>query len=131
MTEDEHENQIAEFHAKVDELMTREKFLVGQFNSYLDGFRALVAEYDIVLAKEDKAGIARYDLVYEGLRKKMAETDKLIEEVRAEYDELERHWPRRRRRTWSQCFWTNMIVWLLIHLRPSMSHTGHSSARTP
>jgi hypothetical protein len=115
MTEDEHENQIAEFRAKVDELMTREKFLVGQFNSYLDGFRALVAEYDMALTKEDKAGIARYDLVYEELRKKMAETDKLIEEVRAEYGELERHRPlrpRRPRRTWSQFFWTNMIVWL-------------------
>src|SRR6516162_1818896 len=129
MTEDEHGNQIAEFHAKVDELMTREKFLVGQFNSYLDRFRALVAEYNIVLGKEDKAGIALYDLVYEELHKKMAETNKLIEEVRAEYDELERHRPRRPRRIWSQFFWTNMIVWLLIHLRPSMSHTGHSSAR--
>ena len=107
MTEDEHENQIAEFHAKVDELMTREKFLVGQFNSYLDGFRALVAEYDIVLAKEDKAGIALYDLVYEELRKKMAETDKLIEEVRAEYDELERYRPLRPRRTWRSIFWTS------------------------
>ena len=123
MTEDEHENQIAEFHAKVDELMTREKFLVGQFNSYLDGFRALVAEYDIALAKEDKAGIARCDVVYEELHKKMAETDKLIEEVRAEYDELERHRPfrpRRPRRTWSQFFWTNMIVWL----RPDHSNSA-------
>ena len=107
MTEDEHENQIAEFRAKVDELMTREKFLVGQFNSYLDGFRALVAEYDIVLAKEDKAGIALYDLVYEELHKKMAETDKLIEEVRAEYDELERYRPLRPRRTWRSIFWTS------------------------
>ena len=107
MTEDEHGNQIAEFHAKVDELMTREKFLVGQFNSYLDGFRALVAEYEMALTKEDKAGIARYDLVYEELRKKMAETNKLIEEVRAEYDELERYRPLRPRRTWRSIFWTN------------------------
>jgi len=107
MTEDEHESQIAEFHAKIDELMTREKFLVGQFNSYLDGFRALVAEYDIVLAKEDKAGIALYDLVYEELHKKMAETDKLIEEVRAEYDELEQYRPLRPRRTWRSIFWTS------------------------
>ena len=112
MTEDEYGNQIAEFHAKVGELMTREKFLVGQFNSYLDGFRALVAEYDIALAKEDKAGIARCDVVYEELHKKMAETDKLIEEVRAEYNELERHRPLRPRRTWSQFFWTNMALWL-------------------
>jgi hypothetical protein len=104
MTEDEHENQIAEFHAKVDELMTREKFLVGQFNSYLDGFRAMVAEYAIALAKEDKAGIALYDLVHEELHKKMSETDKLIQEVRAEYDELERHRPLRPRQTWSQFF---------------------------
>jgi len=112
MTEDEHENHIAEFQAKIDELMTREKFLVGQFNSYLDGFRALVAEYDIALAKEDKAGIARCDLGYEELHENMAETDELIEEVRAEYNELERHRPLRPRRTWSQFFWTNMIVWL-------------------
>jgi hypothetical protein len=112
MTEDEYENQIAQFRAKVDELMTREKSLVGQFNSYLDGFRTLVAEYDSAVAKEDKAGIARCDLEYEELHKNMAETDELIEEARAEYNELERHRPLRPRRTWSQFFWTNMIVWL-------------------
>ena len=112
MTEDEHENQIAEFHAKVDELMAREKSLVGQFNSYLDDFRALVAEYNSALAKEDKAGITLCDLRYEELHKVMAETDELIEEVRAEYNDLERHRPLRPRRTWSQFFWINMIVWL-------------------
>jgi hypothetical protein len=92
--------------------MAREKSLVGQFDSYLNDFRALVAEYDIALAKEDKAGIARCDLGYEELHENMAETDELIEEVRAEYNELERHRPLRPRRTWSQFFWTNMIVWL-------------------
>ena len=105
MTEDEYENQIAEFRAKVDELMTREESLVGQFNSYLDDFRALVAEYNNALAKQDKAGIARCDLGYEELHKNMAETDELIEYVRAEYNELERHRPPRPRRTWSQFFW--------------------------
>jgi hypothetical protein len=88
MTEDE-------FQTLADNLLEAEHALITKFDAYDGSFRALVAQYDTALANGDKAGLAAYYVAVEELRAKQIETKRVLDDVRTEYDLLERYRPRR------------------------------------